>query len=559
MQYLCTRTNFQKRIHAHRRQNIILKFGEAGSREQSKQRFISTAAGSRSAIYCSEGMPDLSPAAIPFLEGSLLILLLAVPLYFLFRDKDPFPTVPGSKFMLPWKLRTLEFSDNRLQFVQSEFAKHGNIFKAVLYGQRVIFLGGAQAVKIAADSTAAASTPRSYCYSNRSPPYDPGRPMPMVMSEKGDSQHDLKRSVFHSSLLKICNDPYFFSEKLPDLFDIHFTKASSADSSVNAVDLCKSVFWDICINLFFSDVTAKGEFTAAVLNWVISLHSTQMDLMKSSLFGTLKPTNMSAVDKVFSDEVRIRMEGGWRPGNDAIGEMLKAAMEMADVENMSSLVEKTLLTDGWNFIFATNVKLASACCWLLVALENSPEAKAAAITEARNYPISGEVSFTLSSLSDRRILPYIGHVVDEAIRMYGCFSLPDFSREAKTDVEFEGHKIKKGSIMVLPLEYHNYHPINFPDPNTFNPSRFYSKNEEVAAKCKTHSIASFGFGEHSCPGAGFSKALMKLFAYMALRRYDFTAVPNQCFDPIPPTVSGEIWTIPADRLRFQTFTSRSTL
>ena len=501
-------------------------------------------------------MADLAMSPVTIFEGLLLLVLLLLPAFFLLKDKDPFPTVPGFKYLIPWQLRTLEFAENRLQFTLAEFAKHGNIFKAVLYGRRVVVLGGENAVKVAADTSAVQASPCAYCYSNRTPPFDPSRPRPMAMSER-DSQHELKRNVFHSSLLKLSNDTSFFGEKLPDLLDFHFTKASSSEGCVNAVDLCKSVFWDICINLFFADVTEKGVFTTAVLNWMLSVHTTQTDLVKSSLFGSLKPTDLSAVDRVLADEVRVRMEGGWKPGDDAIGEMLKAAMEMADTENMSSLVEKTLLTDGWNFIFATNVKLASACCWLLVALETCPEAKAAAITEARNYPVSGEVSFTLSSLSDRRILPFIGHVVDEAIRMYGCLSLPDFTREAKKDLEFEGHKIPKGSIMVMPLEYHNYHPINFPEPERFNPSRFYSKNDEAAA-CKTHSIASFGFGEHSCPGAGFSKAIIKLFAYMALRRYDFSAEPNQSFEPSPPSVSGEIWTVPADRLRFSTFSSRST-
>jgi hypothetical protein len=431
-------------------------------------------------------------------SGVLLVALLLVPVLLLLWDKDPFPTVPGSKYLLPWQLRTLEFADNRLQFTLSEFAKHGNIFKAVLFGRRVVVLGGENAVKLAADSTSVSSSPLSYCFSNRTPPCHADRPIPMVMSDRGSGQHELKRNVFHQSLLKLCNDPMFFGERLPDLFDHHFTNAGSSDAPVNGVDLCKAVLWDVCINLFFSDVTEKGDFTSAVLQWVLSAHMTQMDLMKSSLLGTLKPTDMSGVDGVFSDEVRVRMEGGWVPGSDAVGEMLKAAMEMADTENMSSLVEKTLLTDGWNFIFATNVKLVSACCWLLVALENCPEAKAAAITEARNYPISGEVSFTLSSLSDRRILPYLGHVVDEVIRMYGCLSLPDFTREAKKDIIFEGHRIPKGSVMVMPLEYHNFQAANFPDPETFNPNRFYSKDDESSAECKTHSIASFGFGEHSC-------------------------------------------------------------
>lgn len=487
---------------------------------------------------------------LPFLVAAVAVPLLLA----LLLGRDPFPTVPGTKYIVPWQLKTLEFVDNRLQYSLTEFARHGNIFKARLFGERVLVLGGPDAVKLAADTSSVASTARSFYFSNRNPPNCPGRPAPMIISDK-NSQHDMKRKIFHTSLLNISNEPAFFGDKLPDLFDYHFQKAAGALSPVHGVDVCKSIFWDMCVNMFFSDVSEKGDFTTAVLNWVLSSAVTQTDLVKASLFGVKKVPDMSLIDNVFSNEVRIRMSGGWSPGGDAIGEMLKAAMEISDTENMSSVVDKTLLTDGWNFIFASNVKLVSACCWLLVALENSPDAKAAAITEARNYPLSGELSFSLTSLSDRRILPYIGHVVDEVIRMYGCLSLPDFTREAIEEVVFENHKIPKGSILIMPLEYHNFHPINFPDPEDFDPNRFFSKDDQPA-KCKVHSIASFGFGEHSCPGAGFSKAVMKLFAYTALRRYDFAAAAGQSFEPLAPSLSGELWHIPADRLRFGSFTCR---
>ena len=89
----------------------------------------------------------------------VLVLALLIPILILFViDKDAFPTIPGSKYFVPWQLKTLEFADSRLQFSLSEFAKHGNsiyvctyillryiitgnVFKTVLYGKRVVFLG----------------------------------------------------------------------------------------------------------------------------------------------------------------------------------------------------------------------------------------------------------------------------------------------------------------------------------------------------------------------------------------------------------------------------------
>lgn len=490
---------------------------------------------------------------IYYITSTICGALVALMIFFFFRTRDSVGSIPTTKQWMPWAA-TVEFVDNRLQFALSQFVKHGNVFKARIYGTVTVFIGGQLAVRLLTDPSAAKSTFRVFSIFNRTPSGLPGRPAPMIVSEAVEDQHDLKQKLFKSALIKICAQPTFFGEKLPALFTFHFNKIAETGGNVVGVDLCKSIFWDLCVNILFSDVEKKGNFTSAVLSWILSCHRTQLDVIKCTLYKTTKPTDMSLIDAVLSNEVRNRMQCGWEPGSDAIGEMLNAAMEMADLENMSTLVEKSLLTDGWNFIHATNVKLVSMCCWLLVALERYPFAKIAAITEARNYPASGEVKFTQSVLSDPRVLPYITALVEEVLRVYGCMNTPNIVRESSRDLVLDGHKVPKRSVLVFPMEYHNFHPVLFPDPDTFDPTRFLKK--DGATPCNVENIATFGFGPHACPGAGFAKSVIKLFAYIALRNFDFNAAPNQSFEPLSPTVSGEIWHVPTDRLIFSQFSKR---
>jgi cytochrome P450 len=280
-----------------------------------------------------------------------------------------------------------------------------------------------------------------------------------------------------------------------------------------------------------------------------------MDIVKSVLLRRGRNVDMSSIEELLEKELKARMDNGWHPGSDAIGAMLNSAMDFADKENISSLVEKSLLTDAWNFIYASNVKLVSACCWFMAALEKYPNLKDLAQTEARNFAYSGNVPFSMNSLADHRVLPFIDAFIQEVLRMYGCLSLPDVVRETMTEIHVEDHTIPKGTMCVFPLEYYNFHPSAFPDPETFRPERFVKVNG--VSPCNFDHVATFGFGQHRCPAVNFSKCIVKLFAYVLLRNYDFSAAPGQSYEPLPPTMSGEIWTVPTDRVLFKTFQSRA--
>ncbi|KDN46850.1 hypothetical protein RSAG8_03927, partial [Rhizoctonia solani AG-8 WAC10335] len=100
----------------------------------------------------------------------------------------------------------------------------------------------------------------------------------------------------------------------------------------------------------------------------------------------------------------------------------------------------------------------------------------------------------IPSLQDRSSLPYTDALVQEVMRMCPPFPLGIFHL-ATEDIEFQGYRIPKGSIINANIWAILRDPNHFSSPHIFNPSRFLGSKPELDPR-----KFIFGFGRRVCPG-----------------------------------------------------------
>ncbi|CAM0903296.1 unnamed protein product [Alopecurus aequalis] len=111
-------------------------------------------------------------------------------------------------------------------------------------------------------------------------------------------------------------------------------------------------------------------------------------------------------------------------------------------------------------------------------------------------------------------MTFTSQVINETVRLANI--APGIFRKTLKDVQFKGYTIPAGwGVMVCPLAVH-LNPDIYPDPLTFNPSRFKDKMD--INRGSRHFMA-FGGGIRFCVGADFSKLQMAIFLHFLVTKY----------------------------------------
>lgn len=107
-------------------------------------------------------------------------------------------------------------------------------------------------------------------------------------------------------------------------------------------------------------------------------------------------------------------------------------------------------------------------------------------------------------------------VIDESLRLYPPANR--FERVANKDFEFEGVKIKKGQVVVVPVYPLHYDPETYPNPEEFDPERFNEENKKLRDSA---TFLPFGVGPRICIGMRFAIIEIKILMASILSKYRF--------------------------------------
>jgi len=221
------------------------------------------------------------------------------------------------------------------------------------------------------------------------------------------------------------------------------------------------------------------------------------------------------------DELRRELRGVIRARRDSAGTDALGLLMAARDEEGRGLGENELLEQALILMFAGHETTTSMLTSLLLALDRHPETLARLRAEVRETIGAGPI--TLEGL-DR--LTALDLVLMEVERLWPPISL--CQRGVVAEVEFAGHRLPPGTLVIYSPWVTHRLPQVFADPDRFDPERFAPPREEH--KRTPYALVGFGGGPRLCIGQAFALLEMKVVAAVLLRDYAWRLAPD---DPRP--------------------------
>jgi len=117
--------------------------------------------------------------------------------------------------------------------------------------------------------------------------------------------------------------------------------------------------------------------------------------------------------------------------------------------------------------------------------------------------------------ADIRGLTYIQGCLKEAMRIWPVAVAQ--MRTTTKDLEFEGHVIPEGELILIGTSVPHYLEEFFPNPKAFDPERY---NEDRKEHMQPGAYAPFGRGPHTCLGQNLAEVLMGVIVSRVFHRLE---------------------------------------
>jgi cytochrome P450 len=212
---------------------------------------------------------------------------------------------------------------------------------------------------------------------------------------------------------------------------------------------------------------------------------------------------------------QVRAEGGTEKS------LTHRLITASDPETGRAMDDEQLVDNVLTFYLAGHETTAKALTWTLFLLARSPEWTSKVEDEIARVVGSGPI--TAAHLDS---LVLTKQVIEESMRLYP--PVPIMSRQCVADTNVEGHEVRAGMSMIIPIYAIHRHARRWDDPDAFVPERFESGKESSFAR---HQYMPFGAGPRVCIGRVF--AMMEATAMLAtfIRHARFSGAAER--DPAP--------------------------
>ncbi len=184
---------------------------------------------------------------------------------------------------------------------------------------------------------------------------------------------------------------------------------------------------------------------------------------------------------------------------DILGRLLQA--QQAGTHQLS---DESILDECTGFMFAGHETTASALSWALYELSLRPDVQDAVAAEAAGLdPTDPALSVRVAEM--RRT----GDVVDEILRLYPAGI--SIVRSAKRATHIGAERIRRGTVVMIPVYAIQRSAEVWDDPSTFDPSRHIPGNGP--------GFLPFGLGPRRCLGARFARNELRIALALICSRW----------------------------------------
>ncbi|ODR99464.1 cytochrome P450 [Methyloceanibacter methanicus] len=195
-----------------------------------------------------------------------------------------------------------------------------------------------------------------------------------------------------------------------------------------------------------------------------------------------------------------------RSGDDLLSRLLAATRE--DGSRMSN---RELRDETMTLYLAGHETTALALTWTWVLLSQHPHVEDKLAAEWARV-LGGRTP----RLEDMERLPYTHAVLTESMRLYPPVYV--IGREATTDLELGGYRVKRGYTVLMSQWVNHRDPRYFPEPERFHPERW---EDGLAKRIPKFAYYPFGGGQRICVGNAFSLLEAAIILAAAGQRFRF--------------------------------------
>ncbi|MEL7201090.1 MAG: cytochrome P450 [Pseudomonadota bacterium] len=198
-----------------------------------------------------------------------------------------------------------------------------------------------------------------------------------------------------------------------------------------------------------------------------------------------------------------------------------AVMAARDRDSAKGFTREELIDQLGVFFLAGHETTASVLTWVFYILSIRPDILKRVRAEVRSVVGNGLITF-----DDTKKMVFIRAVFRETLRLYPPITF--MPRVALRDVTVGGRKLRKGAlVMIAPWTLHR-HTDYWTDPHMFDADRFMPDRE---GDIPAGAYMPFGYGPHTCVGAGFALVEAILIIAQLARDYDFNILNPENVQP----------------------------
>jgi len=217
-------------------------------------------------------------------------------------------------------------------------------------------------------------------------------------------------------------------------------------------------------------------------------------------------------------------------GNDLLSRLVFA--RRPDGSQMS---DRELRDEAMTLYLASHETTALTLTWSWCLLSQHKRVEDQLVSEWQSV-LAGKTP----SADDVPHMPYTSAVIAESMRLFPPVYV--VGREATTDLELGGYRVKRGYTVLMSQWVNHRDPAYFPDPEEFRPERW---DNDFAKQIPRFAYYPFGGGQRICVGNSF--ALMEAAIILAAvgQRYRFTLDPEAVIGIKPQITLMPAYDIPA--------------
>lgn len=213
-----------------------------------------------------------------------------------------------------------------------------------------------------------------------------------------------------------------------------------------------------------------------------------------------------------------------RAVNDVIDHRLRHPTGSPDLLNVllsadgGSWPRQRVRDEALTFMLAGHETTANAMSWFWYLMALHPDARDRMLAE-----IDDVLGARRPEAGDLGRLPWTTACLQESQRYFSAVWI--IARRAVEDDVIAGHRIRRGTTVVIPIHHIHHDPRWWPDPETFDPDRFYRPADRPRS-----AYLPFGGGRRICIGQSFALMEMVLMAAIMSRRFTFDLAPGAAID-----------------------------